>query len=123
MILDDINVFIIKNLAISQESIKFDFDSSEGQDVVLLTLYDTVPCDLSMRSNIKITFKFAQLQVARNLCFALYNLLFPQESFQKAIVINGKTMHVKLNQGPFYEGNDVSHRHEYILDISVIYNR
>ena len=41
----------------------------------------------------------------------------------KSIKINGKTMHLKLNKGPLYSGLDQSKRHNYVLDITVVYER
>ena len=123
MILDDFKNFIVQNEIATEKIIKYDFDSSSGDDVLLLTLYDTVPCDLALRSSISFVFKFNDLRQVREDCFILYTLLFPQDSFQKAIKINGKTMHLKLNKGPLYSGIDQSKRHIYVLDITVTYER
>lgn len=123
MILDDIKNFLLKNNLIDNELIKYDYDSSRGEDVILLQLYNNIPCDLARRSGIKISLKFKDLETVRNKCFLLHDLLFPVDSFQKSIKINEKTMHVKLNRGPFYQGKDASKRHNYILDITITYNR
>lgn len=123
MILDDFKAFIVENSLADEAVIKYDYDSSKGENALLLTLYDSAPCDLAMRSGIRITAKFADLTVSRNTCFALHDLLFPEENFQKAIVINGRIMHLKLNKGPYYSDNDPSKRHGYVLDITVTYNR
>lgn len=123
MILDDFKSFIVQNSLADEEVIKFDYDSGKGQNLLLLTLYDNVPCDLAMRSGIRITVKFADLKLSRDTCFALYNLLFPEDNFQKAVVINGKTMHLKLNKGPCFSDKDPSKRHGYVLDFTVTYNR
>ena len=123
MILDDFRNFIVQNEIATEEIIKYDYDSSKGEDVLLLTLYDTVPCDLALRSSVSIVFKFNDLRQVREDCFVLYSLLFPQDYFQKAIKINGKIMHLKLNKGPLYSGLDQSKRHNYMLDITVTYER
>lgn len=123
MILDDLKNFIVTNNIAEEDSIKYDYDSSKGEDVCVMTLYDSVPCDLAMRSGIRFSIKFSDLSLSRGKCFDLYNLLFPKDNFQKAIVINGKTMHLKLNKGPYYTGKDQSKRHGYVLDITVTYNR
>ena len=123
MILDDLKNFIVQNEIAPEEMIKYDYDSSIGDDVLLLTLYDTVPCDLALRSSVKVVFKFKDLRHVREDCFILYSLFFPEDCFQKAITINGKTMHLKLNQGPLYSGLDQSKRHNYLLDITVTYER
>lgn len=123
MILDDIKNFIVQNALADEALIKYDYDSSKGDEVIVLNLYDTLPCDLARRSGIKITIKFSDLKLARDTCFALHDLLFPEDSFQKAILINGKTMHVKLNRGPCYLEKDSSKRHGYLLDITVTHNR
>ena len=123
MILDDLKKFIIEKLNVDEESIKYDYDSSKGNDAVILQLYNNAPCDLALRSGIKITIKYRDLKLARDTCFALYNLLFPEDHFQKSIVINGKTMHAKLNNGPYYAQKDQSKRHNYVLDITVTYKR
>lgn len=123
MILDDLKNFIIENALADEDSIKFDYDSSKGQDTVLLTLYDSLPCDLARRSSVRITIKFSDLKLARDTCFALHDLIFPLESYQKSVKINGKTMHAKLNKGPFYLQKDPSKRHGYVLDITITHNR
>lgn len=123
MILDDLKNFISQNNLSSESNIKYDYDSANGTDIILLNLYNNSPCDLARRSDIKISIKFTDLKQARNSCFALHDLLFPIDSFQKSIKINGKTMHAKLNNGPFYDGLDQSKRHNYILDITLTYNR
>ena len=123
MILDDFRNFITQNAIVDENVIKYDYDSSKGEDVCVLTLYDSIPCDLAMRSGIRISIKFNDLTLSRGKCFDLYNLLFPKDNFQKAVVINNKTMHLKLNKGPYYTGKDQSKRHCYVLDITVTYNR
>ncbi len=124
MILDDIKSFIEEKALISQDiEIKYDYDTAKGGDTLLLTLYDNVPCDLAMRSGIRIAVKLNDLKLSRDTCFALHNAFFPEENFQKAIVINNKTMHAKLNQGPYYLEKDQSKRHIYILDITLTYKR
>ena len=123
MILDDLKQLIIENNLVKKELIKYDYDSSEGNDVILLHLYDNTPCDLARRSKIKIEIKLKDLEKARNYCFTLHDILFPNDNFQKSIIINKKTMHAKLNQGPFYNGHDESKRHNYLLDISLTYDR
>ena len=123
MILDDLKNFIVTNLGTEEEIIKYDYDSSKGDDVIVLQLYNNTPCDLALRSGIKITIKYSDLKLSRDTCFALYNLLFPEDHFQKAIIINGKVMHAKLNNGPYYIQKDQSKRHGYVLDITVTYNR
>ena len=123
MILDDIKNFLVENAQIPEDSIKYDFDSSKGDDIVLLSLYDSVPCDLAMRSGIKITIKYSDLKLSRDMCFLIHSLLFPEDLFQKSVIINGKRMHVKLIKGPFYQGKDQSKRHNYILDFTITYNR
>lgn len=123
MILDDLKAFITQNNLAQENSVKYDYDSANGENIILLNLYDSSPCDLARRSDIRITLKFSDLENARNLCFDLHDLLFPADSFQKSIKINDKIMHVKLNRGPFYQGLDKSKRHNYILDITLTYNR
>lgn len=123
MILDDIKNFIVQNSLADEALIKYDYDSSKGSDVILLNLYNTLPCDLARRSGVKIVMKFADLKLVRDTCFKLHDLLFPEDCFQKAILINGKTMHVTLNSGPYYLEKDASKRHGYMLDITVTYNR
>lgn len=123
MILDDLRSFIVQNEIATEDIIKYDFDSSDGDDVLLLTLYDNMPCDLALRSSVSVVFKFHDLRQVREDCFILYSLLFPEDGFQKAIKINGKTMHLKLNKGPLYSGFDQSKRHNYVLDITITYER
>lgn len=123
MILDDLKQLIIDNNLVQEELIKYDYDSAEGNDVILLYLYDNIPCDLARRSKIKILIKLKDLEKARTKCFKLHDILFPNDNFQKSIMINKKTMHAKLNQGPVYDGLDKSERHNYSLDISLTYNR
>ena len=91
--------------------------------MILLHLYDSAPCNLARRSSVRITVKFNDLTEARETCFGIHDLLFPEDLFQKSVKINGKVMHIKLNKGPFYQGKDQSKRHNYILDITVTYNR
>lgn len=123
MILDDLKNFIIQNSLAMGKEIKYDYDASKGDEMILLHLYDSTPCNLARRSSVRITVKFNDLTEARETCFELHDLLFPEELFQKAVKINGKTMHVKLNRGPYYQGKDQSKRHNYILDITITYNR
>ena len=106
-----------------EDSIKYDYDASKGDETVLLHLYDNAPCDLARRSGVRITIKYSDLKLARDTAFKIHDMLFPEELFQKSVNINGKTMHIKLNKGPFYQGKDQSKRHNYILDITLIYNR
>lgn len=123
MILDDIKNFIVQNNLAQEDCIKYDYDSSKGDNAILLHLYDNVPCDLARRSSIKLTIKFIDLKLARDSAFAIHDCLFPEEHFQKSILINGKTMHARLNKGPLYQGMDSSKRHNYVLDITLTYNR
>lgn len=123
MILDDLKNFIIQNNLAQNGCIKYDYDSTNGGNTILLNLYDNSPCDLARRSDIRIILKFSDLETARNTCFSLHDLLFPVDSFQKSIKINNKIMHAKLNRGPFYSGLDKSKRHNYIIDITLTYNR
>lgn len=123
MILDDLKNFITQNFPANADSIKYDYYSSKGQDVILLTLYDSLPCDMARRSSVRIAIKFSDLKLARDTCFALHDQLFPEDGFQKSITVNNKTMHAKLNKGPFYSQKDQSKRHIYILDITLTHNR
>ncbi len=123
MILDDIKNFIVENFLAQEDEIKFDYDSSKGDNVLVLTLYDSLPCDLSRKSSIKITIKNSDLKLSRDTCFELHDLLFPEDCFQKSILINQKRMHAKLNKGPYYLEKDTSKRHCYVLDITLIHNR
>lgn len=123
MILDDIKSFLVQNNLVQEQCIKFDYDAANGDETVLLHLYDNEPCDLARRSSVKITVKFNDLKLARDTVFAIHDLLFPEELFQKSVCINKKIMHIKLNKGPFYQGKDQSKRHNYILDITLTYNR
>lgn len=123
MILDDLKNFITQNTLADADCIKYDYDSSKGQDTILLALYDSLPCDLARRSSIRISVKFSDLKLARDTCFALHDLLFPEDGFQKSVQINGKTMHAKLNKGPFYSQKDPSRRHIYVLDITLTHKR
>ncbi len=123
MILDDIKNFLLQNSLVQEDSIKYDYDASKGDETVLLHLYDNAPCDLARRSGVRITIKYSDLKLARDTAFKIHDMLFPEELFQKSVNINGKTMHIKLNKGPFYQGKDQSKRHNYILDITLIYNR
>lgn len=123
MILDDVKNFLVQNSLVQEDCIKFDYDAANGDNTALLHLYDSMPCDLARRSGIKITLKFSDLKLARDTAFAIHDLLFPEELFQKSVSINGKIMHVKLNKGPFYQGKDSSKRHNYVLDITLTYNR
>ena len=123
MILDDLKNFIIQNTQASLDAIKYDYDCTKGQDVILLTLYDSLPCDMARRSSVRISIKFSDLKLARDTCFTLHDLLFPEDGFQKSTTINNKIMHIKLNKGPFYAQKDRSKRHIYILDITLTHNR
>ena len=82
MILDDIKNFIVQNSLADEALIKYDYDSSKGNDVILLNLYNTLPCDLARRSGVKIVMKFADLKLVRDTCFQLHDLLFPADCFQ-----------------------------------------
>lgn len=123
MILDDIKSFITQNGIINTDCIKYDYDCLHGEDVCILNLYDNSPSDLALCSGIKLIAKFKDLNTARQTSFALYNLFFPKDNFQKAITINGKIMHAKLNKGPCFLEKDQSKRYIYLLDITVIHNR
>ena len=123
MILDDLKEFVVQNELEKERDVKFDYDSTKGEEVVVLNLYNSVPCDLARRSSVKITVKNFSLVKVREICFELHDLLFPEDSFQKSILINGKIMHTKLNKGPFYLEKDSSKRHCYVLDITVTHNR
>jgi hypothetical protein len=123
MILDDFKNLLVQNNLATGEEVKYDFDSTAGENIVLIHLYNHLPCDLAMRSSLKITVKNTDLNLSRDLCFAIYNLLFPEDGFQKAVLINTKIMHTKLNKGPLYLEKDSSKRHNYVLDITVTYNR
>ncbi len=123
MILDDLKNFIVEKVSADEQTIKYDCDSSKGEDIILLNLYNSLPCDLARRSSVKITVKNKDLELSRNLCFSLHDLLFPEDCFQKSIVINKKIMHAALNKGPFYLEKDSSKRHCYVLDITLTHNR
>lgn len=123
MILDDIKEFIVQNVFAQEETIKFDYDSTKGEDAILLNLYDSYPSDLARRSAVKIIIKYSDLKLCRDTCFAIHDLLFVEDGYQKAVKINGKIMHAKLNKGPYYLQKDTSNRHNYVLDITVTHNR
>ena len=123
MILDDLKIFLVENNIVESEYIKFDYDSSNGNENILINIQNNIPCDLAMRSHLRISVKFKDLEFARSTAFSIYNLLFPTDNFQKAIKINNKIMHGKLNKGPYYSGKDKSQRHIYLLDITLTYNR
>lgn len=123
MILDDIKNFLVENDIIQNNKVKYDFDSSNGDEILLLQLYDNRPCDNARRSGIKLIHKFFDLEHARQTAFVVHDLFFPEDGFQKSLNVNGKIMHAKLNNGPCYQGKDASKRHNYILDITLTYNR
>lgn len=123
MILDDLKSLIVNNNIAKEEKIKFDFDSNTGEDVIILKLYNHNPCDLARKASINIAVKYNSLEDARNTCFAIHDILFPEDNFQKALPINGKLVHIILNSGPSYQEKDLSQRHAYQLDVTVIYNR
>ncbi len=123
MILDDIKIFLVQNSLATDDEVKFDFDSTSGENTILLNLYNSLPCDLARRSSINIKVKNSDLKLSRDTCFVLHDLLFPEDGFQKSVLINGKRMHVLLNKGPLYLEKDTSKRHVYVLDITVTHNR
>ena len=89
MILDDLKNFIIQNSLAKGKEIKYDYDASKGDEMILLHLYDSAPCNLARRSGVRITVKFNDLTEARETCFELHDLLFPEELFQKAVKNKG----------------------------------
>lgn len=123
MILDDIKSFIAASGLAQGVPINFDYDSTSGEDTILLKLYNASGTDLGRRSSVETTIKFSDLKLTRDTCFALHDLFFPEDTFQKAITVNGKTMHAKLNKGPAYLQKDSSNRHNYVLDITFTHNR
>ena len=62
MILDDLKAFITQNNLAQENSVKYDYDSANGENIILLNLYDSSPCDLARRSDIRITLKFSDLE-------------------------------------------------------------
>ena len=57
MILDDLKNFIIQNSLAKGKEIKYDYDASKGDEMILLHLYDSAPCNLARRSGVRITVK------------------------------------------------------------------
>lgn len=122
MILDDLKAFITDRGIVDSDSIKFDFDSSDGKNVTVLQNSGSQPCDLARRSLIQIIEKNSDLEASRLVCEEIFKAFCPREQFQKVTVINGKVMHIKVIKEPYYLEKDASGRHCYVFNILVTYD-
>lgn len=122
MILEDLKAFIVGKGIVEEDSVKFDYDSSEGKNVTVLWNNGSLPCDLARRSTIQVMVKNTDLDVSRLVCEEIFKAFCPEEQFQKAANINGKIMHIKSVKEPYYLEKDTSGRHCYVSNIAVTYN-
>lgn len=122
MILDDLKAFIAKKGIVEEDAIKFDYDSSNGDSVIVLWNNGSLPCDLARRSTIQITVKNPDLEASRLVCEALFKEFCPNERFQKSALINEKVMHLKALKEPYYLEKDASSRHCYVFNLLVTYD-
>jgi hypothetical protein len=122
MILDDLKAFLVANNLATSTEIKFDFDSSTANGVVLWQ-YDGIVTDLGSRPAIQIAVKDTAMVTARTKIQAIYDALYPKDQFQKVIEINGKNMHITPRQEPFFNEKDASNRYIYIFNIIVNLDR
>lgn len=122
MILDDLKAFLVANNLATSTEIKFDFDGSTTNGVVLWN-YGSIPTDLGSRPTIQIAVKDTVMDTARTKARAIYDALYPKDQFQKGILINNKLMHITPRQEPFFNEQDASKRFVYIFNIIVNLDR
>lgn len=121
MILDDLKAFISGAGIVDEDAIKYDYDSTNGENVVVLWLNGSEPCDLARYSTVQVTVKNSDLDVSRLVCEEIFRLLYPDEIFQKSMRINEKIMHIRALKTPYYLEKDTSGRHCYVFNIAAIY--
>lgn len=121
MILDDLKAFICDAGIVDESAVKYDYDSTSGENVVVLWLNGSEPCDLARYSTVQVTVKNLDLDVSRLVCEEIFKLIYPDEIFQKAVKINDKIMHVRALKSPYYLQKDTSGRHCYVFNIALIY--
>ena len=120
MILDDLKAHLVAlNLAQGDEII-FDFDS-KNENTILIKKTGSNPTDLGFRSKIEIVAKNTSQQTAITKINEIWQALCPQDNFQKAILINNKTMHTKTEKEPYFRKKDQQGRFYYVFEMTVTY--
>lgn len=103
--------------------ISFNFSSERNEDCVVLWHYDGTPNMVARNAKIQITTKMEDLKAAEEMSDLIYSILYPIDIYKKVIEINGKNMHIRPLQEPFYNGKDQNGRHCYVFNVNIDYSR
>lgn len=103
--------------------INFNFSSERNEDCIVLWQYDGTPNMLARNAKIQITVKMEDMKAAEEMSDLIYSILYPIDQYKKVIEINGKNMHIRPLQEPFYNEKDQNGRHCYVFNVNVDYSR
>lgn len=120
-ILEDLKLHLINNGI--TETIYFNFVPAESSNFILLWNYDGTSKEIGKNARIQFCVKNSDMQVSESTANKIYDIVYPKEQFKKILKVNGKTMHIKPIQTPFYNGIDENSRHTYIFNTNVNYER
>lgn len=103
--------------------IYFNFSSEKNENCIILWQYDGTPNMVARNAKVQITVKHSKMEQTEQLANSIYAILYPIGQYNKAIEINGKQMHIKPLQEPFYNEKDENKRHCYVFNINIDYDR
>lgn len=103
--------------------INFNFSSEKNENCIILWQYDGTPNMVARNAKVQITVKHSDMQQAEKMSISIYDILYPIGQYKKAIEINGKQMHIRPLQEPFYNEKDENKRHCYVFNINIDYSR
>lgn len=120
-LLEDLKEFFIKNGI--ELPLNFNFSSEKNENCIILWQYDGTPNMLGRNARVQVTVKHYNMRVAEDLAVSIYDMIYPKDQYVKAIDVNGKTMHIRPLQEPFYNERDSNKRHCYVFNINIDYDR
>lgn len=103
--------------------INFNFSSEKNENCIVLWQYDGTPNMLANNARVQITVKHSNMRTAEDLAVSIFDMLYPKGQYVKVIYINGKAMHIRPLQEPFYNERDGNKRHCYVFNINIDYDR
>ena len=121
MILEDLKAHLISNGI--ELPINFNYSSEKNEDCINLWLYDGTPNMVARNAKVQITVKMSDMKEAGSMADSIYDILYPIGQYKKVLYVNGKGMHIRPLQEPFYNDKDDNGRHCYVFNINVDYGR
>lgn len=121
ILLDDLKAHLVNNDI--KLPINFNYSSEKNEDCIVLWHYDGTPNMVARNAKIQITVKMNDMFECEKVADSIYSILYPVGQYKKVIEINGKNMHIRPLQEPFYNLKDENNRHCYVFNINVDYGR